>query len=258
MCAFHLHNYNTRKGDEQVDSCNEERCGHLHCYSKQHVGLDCWTRKGGVFVTPVLRPRIETLRFRSKQRDLAFPSVDPRRPRALPDNTSDPRTDVAGKYTSADMKGIDVRLDRLTSITRIALPRLILASLLSALLAGCGGGSMNNSSFTGTVGGNGSIVGTTPSGGTSSSSIVYVAWNPTTDSTVTGYQVFYGPTLDAATTLASSVAIAASGFNPQAPSVSYRTWEDLGLHAGDSVCFRLRAYNPDGVSDPTAGTCTQV
>jgi hypothetical protein len=206
-------------------------------------------------VTPVLRPRIETLRFRSEQRELAFPSVHPRRPGVFPEDTAVLRAAAPAESTTADMEGNEVRLNRYTSIARQTLPRLVLAGIVSALLAGCGSGTMNNSNLTGTVG-SGSIVGVTPGGSTSST--VYVAWKPTPDQTVTGYQVYYGPTLDSATTLASDVAITSSGFDPQAPSVSYRTWEDLGLHTGDTVCFRLRAYNPDGVSDPTSGICTQV
>ena len=54
-----------------------------------------------------------------------------------------------------------------TLITRLPLPRLMLAGLVSALLAGCGSGSMNNTGFTGTIGGQGSIVGTTGGDGTS-------------------------------------------------------------------------------------------
>lgn len=61
-----------------------------------------------------------------------------------------------------------MRLNLHTSISRQLLPRLVLAGLVSALLAGCGNGAMNNSNFTGTIGGGGSIVGTTDtSGGTS-------------------------------------------------------------------------------------------
>lgn len=58
-----------------------------------------------------------------------------------------------------------------TLITRLPLPRLMLAGFVSMLLAGCGSGSMNNTGFTGTIGGQGSIIGTTGGDGTTGSAL---------------------------------------------------------------------------------------
>jgi hypothetical protein len=117
-------------------------------------------------VTPVLRPRIETLRFRSEQRELAFPSVHPSHPGVFPEDTTGLRAAAPAESTIADMEDIEVRLNKYTSIARQTLPRLALAGIVSALLAGCGSGTMNSSNFTGTVG-SGPIVGVAPGDGTS-------------------------------------------------------------------------------------------
>ena len=94
--------------------------------------------------------------------------------------------------------------------------------------------------------------------GTSGPRSIYFAWQPHPDSTVTGYMIYYGPSVAAATTVASNQPIDSPGFNPQAPSVSFNPATDLGLQAGDTVCFRLKAYNPDGESDFSPGTCTRI
>lgn len=151
-----------------------------------------------------------------------------------------------------NLKDSELRLNMRTSITNQPLRRLLLATLLSALVAGCGSGSISGS--------NGSLAGDTlvGGGGTSTDPQLYLGWKANPDPSTTGYLVLYGPTTDTATTVIADVPIVTAGFDPQAPSVSYRAWGDLGLHPGDTVCFRLRAYNQDGVSDPTLGTCTTV
>lgn len=103
-------------------------------------------------------------------------------------------------------------------------------------LAACGGGGLGNSG---------------PQG-------VFFAWQPHPDPSVTGYMVYYGPSIDTATTVASNQPVDGPGFDPQAPSVTYDPAADLGLHAGDTVCFRLKAYNSDGESGFSPGTCTTV
>ena len=151
-------------------------------------------------------------------------------------------------------------MNKRTPNTSQPLRRLLLAILLSAFVAGCGSGTIsgNFNGDGGGGGGGGSGGGGGGGGGGDTDSQLYLAWNANPDPSTTGYLVLYGPTTDTATTVIADVPIVTAGFDPQAPSVSYRTWEDLGLHPGDTVCFRLRAYNQDGVSDPTSGTCIQV
>ena len=87
---------------------------------------------------------------------------------------------------------------------------------------------------------------------------IYVAWQPHSDPTVTGYVIYYGPSVAAATTVASDQRIDDPNFDPQAPSVSYDLAAQLGLQDGDTVCFRLKAYNADGESGFSSGICTTV
>jgi hypothetical protein len=151
------------------------------------------------------------------------------------------------------------KLNMRTSIINHRLRRLILATLLSALVAGCGSGTIGSSG--------GSLSGDTLTGGgigdggsvsAGSDSQVYLAWNKHPDPSTTGYLVLYGSAPDTATTVLTDLSIVTPGFDLQAPSVTYLAWANLGLHPGDNVCFRIRAYNPDGLSDPSPGVCTTV
>ncbi len=42
------------------------------------------------------------------------------------------------------------------------------------------------------------------------------------------------------------------------PDTSVMGYNDLGFRPGDYVCFRLSAYNADGLSEPTSGVCTTI
>ncbi len=87
---------------------------------------------------------------------------------------------------------------------------------------------------------------------------LHVAWNPHPDQTVTGYLVYYGPTLDTTTMVISDLPVSSRNLDPQNPSVEYDAWGDLRLRTGDNVCVRLKAYNPDGQSSLSPGTCTRI
>lgn len=69
-----------------------------------------------------------------------------------------------------------------------------------------------------------------------------IAWSPYPGS-VSGYYVYYGSASDTTTNLASDLPIGVSNLNTSAPSVSYQPALDLGLNTGDSVCFRILAYD---------------
>jgi len=89
-------------------------------------------------------------------------------------------------------------------------------------------------------------------------SLLQLAWQPNNDGVVAGYRVYYGPTSDA-TIQASDVALNSAYFNAQAPAVIYNAQRDLGLVAGQNVCFRLRAYNDQGTLSPwSAPVCGTV
>jgi hypothetical protein len=74
------------------------------------------------------------------------------------------------------------------------------------------------------------------------SSVLNISWSPY-QGTASGYFVYYGPTSDSTTTLASDIPIGAANFDSAAPAVSYQATLDLGLNTGDSVCFRILAYD---------------
>lgn len=75
--------------------------------------------------------------------------------------------------------------------------------------------------------------------------ILQLGWQPNTDP-IAGYIVYFGPAAANTPNVASDLPIASTAFNAQAPTVSYNAATQLGLQTGDSVCFRLRAYNADG------------
>jgi hypothetical protein len=72
-------------------------------------------------------------------------------------------------------------------------------------------------------------------------STLNISWLPY-PGTASGYFIYYGPTSDTATTLASDLSYNTSNFDAS-PSVSYQPLLDLGLSMGDTVCFRILAYD---------------
>ena len=87
---------------------------------------------------------------------------------------------------------------------------------------------------------------------------LFLAWLPHPDQSVTGYLVYYGPTLDATTMVISDLSINSNKFDLQVPSVTYKAWDDLRLRSNDSICFRLKAYNSDGQSELSPGACVRI
>lgn len=170
-----------------------------------------------------------------------------------------------------------------TARRRHALPWFFLVALSGIALAACSGGSVDNSSTGGApiASGPGSSTppdsntepdpdptyppGTTPTPApipsgpvAATDTTVALTWQPNSDP-IAGYVVYYGPTPEAATTLATQLSLSSNGMNPQAPSVSFNAGTDLGLNYGDSVCFRLRAYNSANVmSDWSGAACGTI
>ena len=117
--------------------------------------------------------------------------------------------------------------------------RVVLIGGILGLLTACGGNSSD--------GAHGAV-----------DTTVHVAWFPHPDASVTGYNIYFGPITDTATTLAANVPVNSPGFDPQAPSVEFNLLTDLSLTRGEPVCFRLRAYNSDGLSGWSPGICRAV
>lgn len=132
------------------------------------------------------------------------------------------------------------------------LPRFLAAFLVCNLLAACTGGSTgsSNSPTSDSV----SVVGSNTDN-TATDTTVNLRWLPNQDS-IAGYILYYGP--DATNTVKTAVQLSVTGaaFDAQSPSVALNAGNDLGLRHGESVCFRLRAYNSaNALSDWSAAAC---
>jgi hypothetical protein len=76
----------------------------------------------------------------------------------------------------------------------------------------------------------------------SASSSLQVSWQPYGNNTA-GYVIYYGTTSNTVNVLVSDLALNSGLINPRAPSVTYDSARNLGLYVGDTVCFRIDAYN---------------
>jgi hypothetical protein len=74
------------------------------------------------------------------------------------------------------------------------------------------------------------------------SRLLQVSWQPFGNN-ASGYMVYYGQTADSATALISDLSTGSGLINSSAPTVTYNSVPDLGLYVGDTVCFRIHAYD---------------
>jgi len=93
--------------------------------------------------------------------------------------------------------------------------------------------------------------------GCNSDSLITLQWNPNADC-VDGYIVEYGPSEYAAMQTASTLYNNSGLFDPDNPAVQLDTSYDLGLNQGESVCFRIRAFNANSSSAPSDPICTII
>ena len=71
--------------------------------------------------------------------------------------------------------------------------------------------------------------------------------------------VYFGKTADTANVFVSDLPTDSGLIDPSAPVVIYDSVRDLGLYAGDSVCFRIHAYDlARALSDLSTLVCTAV
>ena len=102
--------------------------------------------------------------------------------------------------------------------------------------------------------------GTTTSGGTTTTPTnvsVTLSWQPNSDP-VDGYIIYFGTSPYAVTSEVTRTTASMPNFYPSAPSVQYDSWYDFGLVPGNQLCFKLRAYNADGISPMTSPVCTVI
>lgn len=91
----------------------------------------------------------------------------------------------------------------------------------------------------------------------SDSNKVTLTWNPAPTDTL-GYIVYYGTTANNVTNQLLDIPVSANGFDPQAPKTEFDVRNDLHLASGDNVCFSLRAYNNEGLSEPSPAVCGYI
>jgi len=90
-----------------------------------------------------------------------------------------------------------------------------------------------------------------------SNATVKLSWQPNVN-TVDGYNVYYGFTADTVNQLASNLPITSVGFDAQVPSVQLNIKNDLGLNAGEYVCFKITAYNTSSESELSVPECVTI
>jgi len=78
--------------------------------------------------------------------------------------------------------------------------------------------------------------------------ILSLAWDPNADQ-VDGYRVYFGGSATTADNVISDTVTPAADFDAQV---------DLSLQAGDTACFRLKAYNSAGDSGFSDAVCTTI
>lgn len=85
-----------------------------------------------------------------------------------------------------------------------------------------------------------------------------LTWQPSSGN-ILGYKVFFGASADSATTEISDITNTIStSFDPAMPSIQYDSWYTLRLLPGDNACFKLRAYNSDGLSAWSLPICSTI
>jgi len=85
-----------------------------------------------------------------------------------------------------------------------------------------------------------------------------LSWQPNPGDDMDGYIVYYGPDANTVNTEVSTITTSTAGFDPSAPSIRFNSWSDLGVLPGNSVCFKVRAYNSIGTSDPSPAICDVI
>jgi len=81
--------------------------------------------------------------------------------------------------------------------------------------------------------------------------------NPPEDN-VLGYNIYFDKNQFDATTLFKAISVSDSGFDATAPNAVFDAGTDFGLKLGDSVCFKVAAYNITGELPSTGLVCSSI
>jgi hypothetical protein len=132
--------------------------------------------------------------------------------------------------------------------------KLIFAIAICSMLSGCGGGGGSDQQPT-----PGDGVGDSGLCEECAASTITLMWDPSPQPEgVIGYYVYSGKSEAAATQLITDLSIANPDFDVSSPQVQYSALLDLGLESGERSCFRVKAYNNNGVSEYSQVACTDV
>jgi len=86
-----------------------------------------------------------------------------------------------------------------------------------------------------------------------------VSWNANPgDENVTSYSVYYGNSAGAVNTFYQKLTASDSNFDLNAPAIVLNAGDDLGLQTGDTICFKVSAYNLGGESGKSMADCETI
>lgn len=122
---------------------------------------------------------------------------------------------------------------------------VLISMFIISSLTGCGGGERSPAAEKGTE-----------QAFSSENATLTLSWNVNPDQ-IDGYYIFYGPTGNTAVTQITNTADL-TNFDISAPTVSYDAALDLGVQSGQQVCFRIKAYNPNGASGYSNPVCNII
>ncbi len=86
---------------------------------------------------------------------------------------------------------------------------------------------------------------------------IKLSWNANADS-VQGYIVYHSPTANTAFQKYISVDLEMNNVNPDAPMIELDPVAELGYQPGDPICFKVRAYDSDGISGWPLPVCGNI
>ncbi|KAB7627888.1 Ig-like domain-containing protein [Alkalilimnicola sp. S0819] len=84
---------------------------------------------------------------------------------------------------------------------------------------------------------------------------VRLNWAPS-GGPVEGYRIYTGPDSDRISTLLKDLPL--ESLDAGKPAASFDAAAGLGLRLGEQACFTVRAYNPQGESEPTTPRCVKL
>lgn len=86
--------------------------------------------------------------------------------------------------------------------------------------------------------------------------LITLSWNPIADKSVIGFSVYTGPSAITASNQQTLLSTALKTVDLKAPQYQARLLSDLGVESGKQVCFRVKSYDGNTLSDYSEAVCT--